>query len=161
MIDNYNEISEHQLTKLKVERQKLPTTAEKLESTKEEIKKTQHKIKELKANKYKSDSENAELKELQGKLSDLKVSKAKLQKKVDNAKNNAIIHAAKKKSAERKQEAINKVLEEEGLHTENGVKGLIALRHTVLRYGVKTNNELAACLDFIKQNAPHLLNNDQ
>lgn len=156
-----NEIFCQKVNELKEEKQTQPTTAEKLEAIKEEIKKTQHRIKELKANKSKTDGEKAELKELQGSLSELKVSKAELQKKVDNAKNNAIIHAAKKKSTERKQEAINKVLEEEGLNTENGVKGLIALRRTALKYGVKTNNELASCLDFIKQNASHLLHSAQ
>lgn len=181
-MENYNETFKQKLTELKEEKQKQPTSAEKLKVTKEEIKETKHRIKALKANKYKSDSEEAELKELQDKLSDLIVSKANLQKKIENAKNNAIIHAENKKMTERKQVAINRVLEEEGIDTENGVKGLIALRRTafkydvnsnneldmhlelsqtVLKYGIKNNNELIRIFESVKQNAPYLLNHDQ
>lgn len=111
--------------------EKKKTNAEMLDEIKTKLKDIQKKIKALKDNKDKTDSEKAELKELQAKLPALKVKKAGLQKKVDNAKQNAIIRAEGKKLAERKQEAINKVLEAEGLNTENGVKSLIALLRVI------------------------------
>ncbi len=136
------------------------SNAEALQEAKDEIKTTQEKIKELQGNKEKTEEEKAELKNLKAKLSVLKVEKAKLQKKVDNARNNAVIRAEGKKLAGLKQEAINKVLDAEGLNTENGVKGLIALRRVCLKYNVKGNKTLEKCLEYVKQNAPNLINND-
>ena len=142
-------------TEAKTEKRK--TNAEALQEAKDEIKATQEKIKELQSNKDKSEEEKAELKNLKAKLSVLKVEKAKLQKKVDNARNNAVIRAEGKKLAGLKQEAINKVLDTEGLNTENGVKGLIALRRVCMKYNVTGNKTLESCLSYVKQNAPHLL----
>lgn len=144
-------------TEAKTEKRK--TNAEALQEAKDEIKATQEKIKELQSNKDKSEEEKAELKNLKAKLSVLKVEKAKLQKKVDNARNNAVIRAEGKKLAGLKQEAINKVLDTEGLNTENGVKGLIALRRVCMKYNVTGNKTLESCLSYVKQNAPHLLSN--
>ncbi len=140
--------------------EKRKTNTEALQEAKEEIKSTQEKIKELQGNKEKNEEEKAELKKLKAELSVLKMEKAKLQKKVDNARNNAVIRAEGKKLAGLKQEAINKVLDAEGLNTENGVKGLIALRRTCLKYHIKGNKSLEKCLDYVKQNAPNLLPNE-
>lgn len=138
---------------------KRKNNAEALHEAKEEIKSTQEKIKALQSNKEKSEEEKAELKKLKAGLAILKMEKAKLQKKVDNAKNNAVIRAEEKKLAVMKQEAINKVLDAEGLNTENSVKGLIALRRVCMKYNVRSNKTLEQCLSYVQQTAPHLLNN--
>lgn len=138
---------------------KRKNNAEALREAKEEIKLTQEKIKELQSNKEKSEEEKAELKKLKAELAILKMEKAKLQKKVDNAKNNAVIRAEEKKLAGMKQEAINKVLDAEGLNTENSVKGLIALRRVCMKYNVRSNKTLEQCISYVQQTAPHLLNN--
>ena len=138
---------------------KRKNNVEALHEAKEEIKSTQEKIKALQSNKEKSEEEKAELKKLKAGLAILKMEKAKLQKKVDNAKNNAVIRAEEKKLAVMKQEAINKVLDAEGLNTENSVKGLIALRRVCMKYNVRSNKTLEQCLSYIQQTAPHLLNN--
>lgn len=139
--------------------EKRKTNAEALQEAKDEIKAMQEKIKELQGNKEKSEEEKAELKKLKAGLAILKMEKAKLQKKVDNAKNNAVIRAEEKKLAVMKQEAINKVLDAEGLNTENSVKGLIALRRVCMKYNVRSNKTLEQCLSYVQQTAPHLLNN--
>lgn len=138
---------------------KRKNNVEALHEAKEEIKSTQEKIKALQSNKGKSEEEKAELKKLKAGLAILKMEKAKLQKKVDNAKNNAVIRAEEKKLAVMKQEAINKVLDAEGLNTENSVKGLIALRRVCMKYNVRSNKTLEQCLSYVQQTAPHLLNN--
>ena len=138
---------------------KRKNNVEALHEAKEEIKSTQEKIKALQSNKEKSEEEKAELKKLKAGLAILKMEKAKLQKKVDNAKNNAVIRAEEKKLAVMKQEAINKVLDAEGLNTENSVKGLIALRRVCMKYNVRSNKPLEQCLSYVQQTAPHLLNN--
>lgn len=138
---------------------KRKNNVEALHEAKEEIKSTQEKIKALQSNKEKSEEEKAELKKLKAGLAILKMEKAKLQKKVDNAKNNAVIRAEEKKLAVMKQEAINKVLDAEGLNTENSVKGLIALRRVCMKYNVRSNKTLEQCLSYVQQTAPHLLNN--
>ena len=138
---------------------KRKNNVEALHDAKEEIKSTQEKIKALQSNKEKSEEEKAELKKLKAGLAILKMEKAKLQKKVDNAKNNAVIRAEEKKLAVMKQEAINKVLDAEGLNTENSVKGLIALRRVCMKYNVRSNKTLEQCLSYVQQTAPHLLNN--
>lgn len=145
--------------KAEVKTEKRKTNAEALQEAKDEIKSTQEKIKELQGNKEKTEEEKAELKKLKAELAVLKMEKAKLQKKVDNARNNAVIRAEGKKLAGLKQEAINKVLDAEGLNTENGVKGLIALRRVCMKYNVTGNKTLDSCLSYVKQNAPHLLSN--
>ena len=145
----------------KEEKPKKKTNVELLDEAKKELKETQQKVKELKEKKDKTDKEKAELKTLQAKLSSLKVEKAKLQKKIDTAKQNAVIKSEEKKLADSKQEAIRKVLEAEELNTENGVKAIIELRRTAKRYGIKNNKQFVACLEYIKQNAPHLINNGQ
>lgn len=139
--------------------EKRKTNAEALQEAKDEIKAMQEKIKELQGNKENSEEEKAELKKLKAGLAILKMEKAKLQKKVDNAKNNAVIRAEEKKLAVMKQEAINKVLDAEGLNTENSVKGLIALRRVCMKYNVRGNKTLEQCLSYVQQTAPHLLNN--
>lgn len=138
---------------------KRKNNVEALHEAKEEIKSTQEKIKALQSNKEKSEEEKAELKKLKAGLAILKMEKAKLQKKVDNAKNNAVIRAEEKKLAVMKQEAINKVLDAEGLNTENSVKGLIALRRVCMKYNVRSNKTLEQCLSYVQQTASHLLNN--
>ena len=138
---------------------KRKNNVEALHEAKEEIKSTQEKIKALQSNKEKSEEEKAELKKLKAGLAILKMEKAKLQKKVDNAKNNAVIRTKEKKLAVMKQEAINKVLDAEGLNTENSVKGLIALRRVCMKYNVRSNKTLEQCLSYVQQTAPHLLNN--
>lgn len=138
---------------------KRKNNVEALHEAKEEIKSTQEKIKALQSNKEKSEEEKAELKKLKAGLAILKMEKAKLQKKVDNAKNNAVIRAEEKKLAVMKQEAINKVLDAEGLNTENSVKGLIALRRVCMKYNVRSNKTLEQCLSYVQQTAQHLLNN--
>lgn len=139
--------------------EKKKTYAEALQEHKDKLKEIQAKIKDLKSKNEKTEEEKAELKKLKATQSVLKLEKAKLQKKVDNAKQNAIIRAEGKKLAERKQAAINKVLEAEGLRTENGVKGLIALRRICTKYNVTGNKTLEKCLEYVKQNAAHLINN--
>lgn len=139
--------------------EKKKTYAEALQEHKDKLKEIQAKIKELKSRNEKTEEEKAELKKLKATQSVLKLEKAKLQKKVDNAKQNAIIRAEGKKLAERKQAAINKVLEAEGLRTENGVKGLIALRRICTKYNVTNSKTLDSCLTYVNQNAPHLLGN--
>ena len=143
-----------------VEKKVKKSNVELLEEVKAELKETQKKIKELKANKEKTEQEKAELKQLQDKIPALKVNKATLEKKVNNAKINAIIRTQGKKMAEKKQEAINKVLNEEGLNTENSVKGLIALRRVCLKYNVNGNKTLEKCLEYVRQNAPTIINNN-
>lgn len=144
-------------TEAKTEKRK--TYAEALQEHKDKLKEIQAKIKELNSKNEKTEEEKTELKKLKATQSELKLEKAKLQKKVDNAKQNAIIRAEGKKLAERKQVAINKVLDAEGLNTENGVKGLIALRRVCMKYNVTGNKTLDSCLSYVKQNAPHLLSN--
>ena len=148
-----------QIEEAEQKKEKKKTNKEELEEVKAELKAVQEKIKDLQVKKDKTEEERASLKELKAKLSLLKIEKAKLQKKVDNAKTNAVIRAEGKKLAERKQEAINKVLDAEGLNTENGVKGLIALRRVCMKYNVTGNKTLEKCLEHVKQNAPHLLSN--
>lgn len=160
-MENNSEILEQQIPELKEEKPKRQTNAEKLENVNEEIKVTKRRIKELKANKFKTDDENELMEKLEEVLSELLISQAKLEKKEFNAKRNAKVKAEKEKQAKRKQEAINRVLEEEGIKTENQVKGLIALRRISHKYGISTSKELDRCLDFVKQNAPHLFNNIQ
>lgn len=141
-------------------KEKKQTNEEKLKELKDITKDLQGKIKDLQGKKDKTEDEKAELKKLKAKLSQVKIDKAKQQKKVDNAKTNAVIRAEGKKLAERKQEAINKVLDAEGLNTENGVKGLIALRRVCMQYEIKGNRTLEKCLEYVKQNAPQLINNN-
>ena len=145
--------------KAEVRTEKRKTNEEKLKELKDITKDLQGKIKDLQGKKDKTEDEKSELKKLKAKLSQVKIDKAKQQKKVDNAKTNAIIRAEGKKLAERKQEAINKVLEAEEITTENGVKGLIALRRVCMKYNVTGNKNLEKCLEYVKQNAPHLLAN--
>ena len=149
-----------QIEESEQKKEKKKTNKEKLEEVKAELKAVQENIKDLQGKKDKTEEERISLKELKAKLSFLKIEKAKLQKKVDNAKTNAVIRAEGKKLAERKQEAINKVLDAEGLNTENGVKGLIALRRVCIKYEVKGNRTLEKCLEYVKQNAPQLINNN-
>jgi len=148
-----------QVEEIEQPKEKKQTNEEKLKELKDTIKDLQGKIKDLQERKDKSEDEKAEIKKLKTKLSQAKIDKAKQQKKVDNAKTNAVIRIEGKKLAERKQEAINKVLDAEGLNTENGVKGLIALRRVCIQYEIKTNKMLEKCLDYVKQNAPQLINN--
>ena len=160
MEDN-NELFAEPTAEYQEEKTKKLTLDEKLEATKEEIKEIRQKIKVLKENKDKTESVKAELKKLKVDLSDLTVLKGELQTKIINAKNKAKNRADKKRNLDLKNAGMIDVLRAEGFKKENEVKGLIALRRTTLKYGIKTNNKLVTCLEFVKQNAPHLLDDDQ
>lgn len=132
---------------------------ERMEEVKKEIKEKAVLIKELRANKNKTHEEKEKLSSLIDESEELKIKKDTLKKEIDAEKLNASIRQRKKKLADKKQEAIIKLLEAEGITTENGVKGLIALRRVCMKYNVTGNKTLDSCLSYVKQNAPHLLSN--
>lgn len=160
-MEENNELFAEPTAEHQEEKTKKLTLDEKLEATKEEIKEIRQEIKILKENKDKTESVKAELRKLKVELSNLTVLKGELQTKIINAKNKAKNRADKKRNLDLKNAGMIDVLRAEGFEEENDVKGFITLRRTILKYGIKTNNKLVTCLEFVKQNAPHLLDDDQ
>ena len=92
---------------------------ERMEEVKKEIKEKAALIKELRANKNKTQEEKEKLSSLIDESEELKIEKDTLKKEIDAEKLNASIRQRKKKLADKKQEAIMKLLEAEGITTEN------------------------------------------
>lgn len=144
-------------------KEKMPRKNKKdrLIEVKEEIKKLKEEIKTLKANKGKTEDEKRKLERLVIKSENLKIEQAELKKDIEAEKYNAVIRAKKKKLADKKQEAIIKVLEAEEITTENDVKGLIQIRRELTKAGITGHQQLNKCLDYLKNNAPELLNENK
>ena len=134
---------------------------DKLANVQAELKAIREEIKALKVNKEKTAEEKAKLEELEEKSAQLKIEREELKKKIENEKRNAVIRQTKKKLADKKQEAIIKVLEAEGLNTENSIKNLIALKRVCSEFNVKNNKALRKCLELVKANSPQTLNDVQ
>lgn len=137
------------------------TQKERLEEVKAKLKKIREEIKTLKANKSKTESEKQKLATLNLESDNLKIEQAKLKKDIEAEKYNAVIREQKKKLAGKKHEAIIKVLEAEEITTENDVKGLIQIRRELTKAGITGHQQLNKCLDYLKNNAPELLNENK
>lgn len=133
------------------------TKKDRLAEVKDELKNLKDEIKTLKANKSKTEDEKRNLESLVIKSENLKIEQAELKKDIEAEKYNAVIRQKKKKLADKKQEAIIKVLEAEGINTENEVKGLIKIRRKLSKAGISGYEQLDKCLAYIKSNAPELL----
>ena len=133
------------------------TKKDRLAEVKDELKNLKDEIKTLKANKSKTEDEKRNLESLVIKSENLKIEQAELKKDIEAEKYNAVIRQKKKKLADKKQEAIIKVLEAEGINTENEVKGLIKIRRKLSKAGISGYEQLDKCLAYIKSNAPDLL----
>lgn len=131
---------------------------ERMDEVKKEIKEKAALIKELRANKNKTQEEKEKLSSLIDESEELKIEKDTLKKEIDAEKLNASIRQRKKKLADKKQEAIMKLLEAEGITTENEVKGLIAMRRFLHECNLNNSKVIKRCLDYVKQNNPSLLN---
>lgn len=137
------------------------TKKERLEEVKQEIKDIREQVKGLRANKSKTEDEKRKLESLIIKSDNLKIEQAELKKDIEAEKYNAVIRQKKKKLADKKQEAIIKVLEAEGITTENDIKGLIRIRRELTKAGITGHQQLNNCLEYLKKNAPNLLNVNQ
>lgn len=78
-------------------------------------------------------------------------------KAIDDAAINAKIREVKRNAAQAKQDAIMKNLVENGITTENGVKGLLRIRQILHDNHINTEGELRRLFERIKSGYPQLL----
>ena len=78
-------------------------------------------------------------------------------KAVDNSAINKKIREAKQDLAQAKDDAILKNLHENGITTENAVKGLLRIRQILHENHINTEGELRRLFDKIKSTYPQLL----
>lgn len=78
-------------------------------------------------------------------------------KAIDDAAINKKIREAKQELAQAKDNAILKNLHENGINTENGVKGLLRIRQILHDNHINTEGELRRLFDKIKSTYPQLL----
>lgn len=151
-----NESAESVANTAKVKKEKVEPKYEKeLREAKEEIKKTKEEIAKLKEiePKARTGEQKKQLSEMNKRLQENKYRLAKARQEYDRAKNSRSVRQQKKKLEEGKQVAIIKILQAEGIETENEVKNLIRTRKLLGKYGVKDNEHLKNILDYVVRNA--------
>jgi len=138
-----------------VAKNKEETKSEKeLREAKEELKKTKDKIAELKktALNDRTEEQKEQFKALSKALQENKYRLAKARQEYDRFKNSRLVRQQKKKLEEGKQQAIIKILEAEGIGTENEVKKLISIKRILKNYGVNDVAHLKNILDYVVRN---------
>jgi len=107
--------------------------------------------------KERTDEEKKQIQELSKKLQEQKYELAKARREYDRDKNSRSVRQQKKKLEEGKQQAIIKILQAEGIETENEVKTLIKIKRVLKKYGVKDITHLKNVLEYVGYNIPQLL----
>jgi|GEM_PF-2143094 len=158
--DKTDEQIKDTMTVVKVKKKKEETKYEKcLREAKDVIKDTKDKIEKLKKinPKERTDEEKKQIQELSKKLQEQKYELAKARREYDRDKNSRSVRQQKKKLEEGKQQAIIKILQAEGIETENEVKTLIKIKRVLKKYGVKDITHLKNVLEYVGYNIPQLL----